>query len=111
MLGGLKLSDVGARLTRGVGAATPFTVRVTFCGEGDALSMKWRLAVRAPRPPGVTVKSPGFDPVSVGVLTDSVTLPVLVTVTCVPADVCPTVTFPKLIVVGATVAPVCVPNP
>src|SRR5882724_2387715 len=57
MLGGENESDAGLSDTAGAGAATPLVVMVTFCGVLAASSIKCRLAVRAPVPPGVIVMS------------------------------------------------------
>src|SRR5882724_2028760 len=57
MLGGENDKLAGDKETAGAGAATPLVVMVTFCGVLAASSIKCRLAVRAPVPPGVTVIS------------------------------------------------------
>jgi len=57
MLGGENDSDAGLNDTLEAGDATPLVVMVTFCGVSAASSIKCRLAVRAPVPPGVTVIS------------------------------------------------------
>lgn len=54
MLGGEKFKLVG-RLTWGAGVATPSAVSGISCGLFGASSIKWRLAVLVPVPPGVIV--------------------------------------------------------
>ncbi len=118
-----KAREVGFRLTPGA-ADTPVPLTGTVCGEPAALSLKLRMAERAPPAVGVKIteavqvcpgvvsvvqvveraKSPGFVPVNV-TLENVTVLPageVLVTVTVCDGLLTPTVKEPKVSEEGAT---------